>query len=215
MSPTSLSPTSLRQLTRFLVTPLAVLGVLAVPTTEHAETETFHRFEANAVAIYRAGTLPCDDGTTASLGFRVTGGHEEESENGVVTENHDFLTVFVSGIDCGGVFVSDTGTTEDVDFVWSPSLQTASVSGTVTTRRSGHLIAADLSWEATSPLEVDTNTNTFPGSVNHFVGRARDAIATGTVAFNGRQFVNGSTTEAIIETLEDTNLDVPVPPGTE
>jgi hypothetical protein len=29
MSPTSLSPTSLRQLTRFLVTPLAVLGVLA------------------------------------------------------------------------------------------------------------------------------------------------------------------------------------------
>jgi hypothetical protein len=210
-----MSPISLRRTTRILVTPMAVLGVLAVPTTAQAETEVFHRFEANAVAIYRNVTQPCADGTTASLGFRVTGGHEDESENGVVTEDHDFLTVFVNGIDCGGVFVNDTGTTEDVDFVWSPSLQTASVSGTVTTRNSGHVITADLSWEATSPLRVNTNTNTFPGSVNHFVGQERDAVATGTVVFNGRQFVNGSTTDAIIETLEDTNRDVPVPPSTE
>ncbi len=210
-----MSPSSLRRTTKFLVTPMAVLGVLAVPTTAHAESEVFHRFEANAVAIYRNVTQPCDDGTTARLSFRVTGGHEEESENGVVTEDHDFLTVFVNGIDCGGVFVNDTGTTEDVDFVWSPSLQTASVSGTVTTRRSGHVIAADLSWEATGPMQTDTNTNTFPGSVNHFVGRKRDAVATGTVVFNGRQFVNGPTTEAVIETLEDKNRDVPVPPNAE
>ncbi len=40
-------------------------------------------------------------------------------------------------------------------------------------------------------------------------------MATGTVVFNGRQFVNGSTTEAIIETLEDTNRDVPLPPNAE
>jgi hypothetical protein len=211
----SMSPISLRRATHFLVTPLAVLGVLAVPTAAHAETETFHRFEANAVAIYRNVTQPCADGTTANLGFRVTGGHEEESENRVVTEDHDFLTVFVNGIDCGGVFVNDTGTTEDVDFVWSPSLQTASVSGTVTTRNSGHVITANLSWQATGPMEVDTNTNTFPGSVNHFVGHHRDAVATGTVVFNGRQFVNGSTTDADIETLEDTNRDVPVPPSAE
>jgi len=210
-----MSQISLRRCTRFLVTPLAVLGVLAVPTTAHAETETFHRFEANAVAIYQNVTRPCADGTTASLGFRVTGGHEEESESGVVTEDHDFLTVFVNGIDCGGVFVNDTGTTNDVDFVWSPSLQTARVSGTVTTLRSGHVITADLSWAATTPLEVSTNMNTFPGSVNHFVGMRRDAVATGTVVFNGRQFVNGSTTRAQIETLEDTNLDVPVPPSSE
>jgi hypothetical protein len=197
------------------MTPLVVLGVLVVPTAAQAETEVFHRFEANAVAIYRNVTLPCDDGTTASLGFRITGGHEDEAENGVVTEDHDFLTVFVNGIDCGGVFVNDTGTTEDVDFVWSPSLQTASVSGTVTTRNNGHVITADLSWNATSAMEVDTNTNTFPGSVNHFVGQERDAIATGTVVFNGRQFVNGSTTDAVIETLEDTNRDAPVPPSDE
>lgn len=210
-----MSPISARRATRSLVTPLAVLGALAVPTTAHAATDVFHRFEANAVAIYRSVTLPCDDGTTASLGFRITGGHEDEAENGVVTQDHDFLTVFVSGTDCGGVFVNDTGTTEDVDFVWSSSLQTAGVSGTVTTRRSGHVITADLSWEATTPMQVDTNTNTFPGSVNHFIGMERDAVATGTVVFDGRQFVNGSTTDALIETLEDTNRDVPLPPGTE
>jgi len=205
-----MSAIALRRSTRLLVTPLAILGVLAVPATAQAETSTFHRFEANAVAIYRNVTLPCDDGTTARLGFRITGGHEEEAEDGVVTEDHDFLTVFVNGTDCGGVFVNDTGTTEDTDFIWSPSLQTASVSGTITTRNSGHVITANLSWEATSPMEVDTNTNTFPGSTNHFVGQHRDAVATGTVVFNGRQFVNGSTTDADIETLEDRNTDWPV-----
>jgi hypothetical protein len=41
------------------------------------------------------------------------------------------LTVVVSGIDCAGVFVSETGT-GDATFTWSPSLQTASVSGTIT-----------------------------------------------------------------------------------
>jgi hypothetical protein len=186
----------------------ALLGLVALPTTAHAETSTFHRFEANAVAIYRNVTQPCADGTTARLGFRVTGGHEEESEDGVVTENDDFLTVFVNGTDCGGVFVNDTGT-GDATFTWSPSLQTASVSGTVTTRLLGLSITANLSWQATGPLEVDTNTNTFPGSVNHFVGRSRDAVATGTVVFDGRQFVNGSTSEALIETLEDTNISTP------
>jgi hypothetical protein len=183
------------------------LGLVALPTTVHAETSTFHRFEVNAVAIYRNVTQLCADGTTARLGFRVTGGHEEESVDGVVTEDHDFLTVFVSGTDCGGVFVSDTGT-GDATFTWSPSLQTASVSGTITTR-DGRSITANLSWEGTGPLEVDTNTTTFPGFTGHFVGQRRDAVATGTVVLDGRQFVNGPTTDAQIETLEDTNIRTP------
>jgi hypothetical protein len=187
---------------------VAALSLVAVPTTAHAETSTFHRFEANAVAIYRAVTQLCDDGTTSRLGFRVTGGHEEESEDGVITEDDDFLTVFVSGTDCGGVFVSDTGT-GDATFTWSPSLQTASVSGTVTTRNTGRSITANLSWQATGPLEVDTNTTTFPGFVGIFVGQRRDAVATGTVVLDGRQVVNGSTAEAQIETLEDTNIRTP------
>jgi hypothetical protein len=73
----------------------------------------------------------------------------------------------------------------------------------------GLSITANVSSEAGSVLAVDTNTNTFPGSVNHFVGRSRDAVATGTVVLDGTQFVNGSTPEAQIETLEDTNIDTP------
>src|SRR5918994_1214323 len=185
----------------------ALLGLVALPTTAHAETSTFHRFEANAVAIYRNVTQPCADGTTARLGFRVTGGHEEESQNGVITEDDDFLTVFVNGTDCGGVFVSDTGT-GDATFTWSPSLQTATVSGTITTR-GGRSITVNLSWEATGPMEVGTNTTTFPGFTGHFVGQRRDAVATGTIVLDGRLVVNGSTTEAQIETLEDTNIRTP------
>ena len=193
---------------RVLVPAVAALSLATLPTTTaHAETSTFHRFEANGVAIYRNVTQPCPDGTTARLGFRVTGGHEDESEDGVVTEDDDFLTVFVNGTDCGGVFVNDTGT-GDATFTWSPALQTASVSGTITTR-GGRSIAANLSWEGTGPMEVDTNTTTFPGFVGLFVGQRRDAVATGTVVFDGRQFVNGSTAEAQIETLEDTNISTP------
>jgi hypothetical protein len=185
----------------------ALLGLVAVPTTTHAETSTFHRFEANGVAIYRDVTQPCADGTTARLGFRVTGGHEEESEDGVVTEDDDFLTVFVNGTDCGGVFVNDTGT-GDATFTWSSSLRTASVSGSITTR-GGRSITANVSWDGTGRLEVDTNTTTFPGFTGRFVGQRRDAVATGTVVLDGREFVNGSTTEAQIETLEDTNISTP------
>jgi hypothetical protein len=186
----------------------ALLGLVALPATAHAETSTFHRFEVNAVAIYRNVTQPCADGTTAQLGFRVTGGHEEESDDGVVTEDHDFITVFVNGTACGGVFVNDTGTSDAV-FTWSPSLQRASASGTVTTLRSHLSINANVTWNATSPLEVDTNNNRFPGTVNHFVGQSREADATGTVVLDGTQFVNGSTSDAQIETLEDTRISTP------
>jgi hypothetical protein len=189
-----------------LLTGALSLPLVALPSAASAETEVFHRFEANAVAIYRDVTQQCDDGSTATLGFRVTGGHEEESENGVVTEDHDFLTVFVSGIDCGDVFVNDTGTA-DATFDWSPSLQTASVTGSVVTRQNGIPITVDMSWEGQGPIEVDTNTNTFPGSVNHFVGTSREGVATGTIVFDGRLFVNGSTDEGPLETLDDRNLD--------
>ena len=201
------SPARHRVARRILLLAVAVLGLVAVPATAHAATSTFHRFEANAVAIFRNVTVPCEDGTTARLGFRVTGGHEEESEDGVVTEDSDFLTVFVSGVDCGGVFINDTGT-GDATFTWSPSLQTAGVSGTITTRE-GRSITVDLTWEATGPMEVDTNTTTFPGFTGHFVGQRRDAVATGTITLDGRLVVNGSTTDAQIETLEDTNISTP------
>jgi hypothetical protein len=55
-------------------------------------------------------------------------------------------------------------------------------------------------------MEVTSNTTTFPGFTGHFVGQEREAVATGTVVVDGDTLVNGSTTSARIETLEDTNI---------
>jgi hypothetical protein len=51
-----------------------------------------------------------------------------------------------------------------------------------------------------------TYTTTFPGFTGHLVGQEREAVATGTVVVDGDTLVNGSTTNARIETLEDTNI---------
>jgi hypothetical protein len=133
----------------------------------------------------------------------VIAGHEDEAESGVTTIDHDFLTVRIFGFDCAG-FVNDFGT-GDAEFTFSPSLQTAAVTGTVTTRN-GRSVAVDMTWEGTGPIETTQNTTTRPGFVGHFTGKERDAVATGTVVVNGETVVDGSTTNASIETLEDNNI---------
>lgn len=70
-------------------------------------------------------------------------------------------------------------------------------------------MTVDLSWEGTGPIETTSNTTTFPGFTGHFVGQQRDAIATGTVVVDGDVLVDGSTTNADIETLEDNNISHP------
>jgi hypothetical protein len=77
--------------------------------------------------------------------------------------------------------------------------------GTVTTR-DGRSVAVDMAWDGTGPIEVTDNVTTFEGFTGHFHGRERDAVATGTVLVNGATLVNGSTTNASLETLEDTNI---------
>lgn len=84
-------------------------------------------------------------------------------------------------------------------------LQTASVRGTVTSR-DGRVIDVDMSWAGTGPLEVTTNTTTLPGFAGLFVARERDVVATGTVVVDGVTLVDGSTTNASIESLEDNNV---------
>jgi hypothetical protein len=145
----------------------------------------------------------CGDGTTAQTRVTVLGGHEEESQSGQTTLDSDFLTVLLQGFDCARNFFSDRGS-GPAEFAWSPSLQTASVSGTITTRQ-GRVVTVDMSWEGTGPIEATSNTTTFPGFTGHFQSMRRDAVATGTVVVNGETLVNGSTTNAEIETLEDTN----------
>ena len=181
---------------------VSLLAALAVPAAATAAVETFHRFEAVATANYTV-TEQCADGSTATQRVTVIGGHEEESESGVTTLDSDFLTVLIRGLDCEGNFVNDRGS-GPAEFEFSPSLQTASVTGTITTRE-GRTVTVDMAWEGTGPVEATSNTTTFPGFTGHFQGKRRDAVATGTVVVNGETLVDGSTTNAEIETLEDTN----------
>jgi hypothetical protein len=181
---------------------LALLGALLIPAAAKADVETFHRFEVDATANYTV-TQTCADGSTVQTRVTVIAGHEEESESGETTLDHDFLTVLIRGFDCAG-FVNDFGT-GDGEFSFSPSLQTAAATGTITTR-DGRSVTVDMAWQGTGPMEVTNNTTTFPGFTGHFQGKQRDAVATGTVVVNGQTLVDGSTTNAEIETLEDTNI---------
>ena len=181
---------------------VTLLAALTLPASASAAVERFHRFEAVASALYTV-TKTCDDGSTVTQQIRVIGGHEEEQESGETTLDSNFVTVFIRGFDCEGNFISDSGS-GPAEFTYSPSLQEAAVTGTITTRQ-GRTVAVDVTWESTGPLEVTSNTTTFPGFTGHFVSRRRDAVATGTVVVDGQTVVNGSTTRAEIETLEDTN----------
>jgi hypothetical protein len=82
------------------------------------------------------------------------------------------------------------------------------VAGTITTRN-GRAVTVDMRWEGTGEMETTSNTTTFPGFTGHFKGKRRDAVATGTVVVDGETLVDGSTTNAEIETLEDNNISHP------
>jgi hypothetical protein len=183
---------------------VALVGLVLPAVATAAEPATFHRFEAVATANYTV-TEECADGSTAQQLVTVIGGHEEESESGETTLDSDFLTVRIRGFDCDGNFVNDRGS-GPAEFTFSPSLQEASVTGTILTR-GGRTVTADVTWEGTGPMETTSNTTTFTGFVGHFQGQRRDAVATGTVVVDGETIVDGSTTNAEIETLEDTNRD--------
>jgi hypothetical protein len=198
-----MSTTLARRSRTCAIAVLALLAALLMPAAATASAETFHRFEAIATANYTV-TQQCADGSTAVMRVTVIGGHEEESESGETTLDSDFLTVLLRGFDCAGNFVSDRGS-GPAEFEFSPSLQTASVTGTVTTR-GGRTVDVNMSWEGTGAIEATSNTTTFPGFTGHFKGKRRDAVATGTVVVDGETLVDGSTTNAEIETLEDTNV---------
>jgi hypothetical protein len=197
-----MSMASIRSSPRRAISLLALLGALLVPASAAAEVETFHRFEAIATANFIV-SQQCADGSIVQTRVTVIGGHEEESESGATTLDSDFVTVLIRGFDCEGNLVNDRGS-GPADFEFSPSLQSASVAGTITTRQ-GRSVTVDVTWEGTGPIEATNNTTTFPGFVGHFQGKERDAVATGTVVVDGETLVDGSTTNAEIETLEDTN----------
>lgn len=183
---------------------LVLLGALAVPAAATADVVTFHRFEVDATANYTI-TETCPDGSTSTTLVSVIGGHEEEAESSVTTLDSDFLNVRILNFrDCEGNFVNDRGF-GPAEFTFSPSLQEATVTGTITTR-DGRSVTVDMTWAGTGPLEVTNNMTIFEGFTGHFQGKLRDAVASGTVVVDGETLVDGTTTNAEIETLEDTNI---------
>ena len=128
-----MSNTSSRWSRRAAIWLVALFAALAVPVSATAAVETFHRFEVDATANYTV-TEQCPDGRTSKTLVQVIGGHEEESEDGVITLDSDFVTVrLLNFFDCDGNFINDRGFGA-AEFTFSPSLQTATVAGTITTR---------------------------------------------------------------------------------
>ena len=174
------------------------------PDSRDCGVEIFHRFEVDATANYTVTEI-CDDESTSQTLVQVIAGHEEESESGVNTLDSDFLNVRILNFaDCEGNFINDRGS-GPAEFTFSPSLQVATVTGTITTR-DGRSVTANIAWTGTGPIEATNNTTIFEGFTGHFQGMVRDADASGTVLVNGETLVDGSTTNAELETLEDTNI---------
>ena len=159
----------------FLIALLVLLGGLAIPAVATANVVTFHRFGVDATANYTI-TETCPDESTSTTRVNIIGGHEEEAENGEKTLDNDFVTVRILNFrDCEGNFVNDIGSGQ-AEFTFSPSLQTAAVTGTITTRES-RSVTVDLTWEGTGPIEVASNTTIFEGFTGHFQEKRRDATA--------------------------------------
>jgi len=173
-----------------------------VPVAASATTDTFHRFEVEGTANYTI-TDDCGDGTTAERRVTVIGGHEGESQNGETTLDQDFVTLLIRGFDCDGNFTSER-ISGPAEFTYSPGLNRATVTADFTDE-DGRAISVDMTWEGVGGVETTSNTTTFPGFHGHFVGRERDAVATGTVVIDGETIVDGSTKNASLESLEDTN----------
>lgn len=184
-----------------LLALITVLAALLVPAAASAATETFHRFEVEATANYTI-TEQCADGTTRTTRVTVIGGHEEETSGGVTTSD-DFATVLIRGFDCDSNF-TNVRATGPAEFTYSPALNEATLTGTLTTS-DGRTVEVDMTWEGVGGVETTTNTTTFPGFHGVFQSRERQAVATGTVVLDGETIVDGSTTNARIESLEDTN----------
>jgi hypothetical protein len=151
---------------------------------------------------HRGGVSGRRASATLRLGARWT-----EFESPDVDDVNMFVSLFVQGFDCDGTFIFDRGTGEAV-YTGDPSLQNASVSGTIDLN-DGSVASIDVQWSGTGPLETTVNQTQFPSFVSVFTNRERDATATGTVIVDGVTIVSGPSRSADIETLEDKYRTLP------
>ena len=190
---------------RRVVVAAATLSALAVSLAgagSVSAVEKFYRFEEVATAQWRT-VEECADGTTSTTFVSVIGGLEFESPD--LDEVNEFVTLRLLNFrTCEGEFINEFGT-GPAEFTASPSLQEASVVGTVTLR-SGEQADINVTWQATGTMETTVNTTQFTGFVGIFTGQERGAVATGSVIVNGDNLISGPSASARIETLEDRNL---------
>jgi hypothetical protein len=180
------------------------IGVAAAPGSASAAVDTFVRFEENATANWIV-TEQCPDGSVATTRVTVIAGEEFESPE--LDDVNQFVTVLIRGFDCDFNLINDRGTGTAL-YTSSPSLQEASVTGTILLR-SGSTATIDVTWQGTSGIDTTVNTTQFDGFVGIFTSKERNATATGTVVVDGETLVSGPAQSATIETLEDRNRTLP------
>jgi hypothetical protein len=195
-----------------LIALVAVAGAFALPAVADAKPSTFHRYEVIGDARYFVTGEQCPEGSdrsTAQTTVAITAGHEDEAENGTTTLDNDYLRFGIQRFECDGSVFTDSAFSrpgDDVTFTYTTSLSSAAVTGTLTTVE-GRTVTVDISWMGLGrKAEVTNNKTKFPGFSGTFQGKRRDAVATGTVVYDGDTVVNGSTTNAELESLEDTNV---------
>jgi hypothetical protein len=192
---------------------VALAGSLVVPGVADAkQSSTFHRYEVIADARFFETGEQCPEGSAESAvrtTVAITAGHEEESQDGTATLDEDYLRFGIQRFECDGSVITDSAFSrpgDDVEFTYTTSLSNAAVTGTLTTSQ-GSTVTVDVSWTGLGKKAEVTNRKTkFPGFSGTFRGMERNAVATGTVVYDGNTVVDGSTTTADLESLEDTNV---------
>jgi hypothetical protein len=177
---------------RGVVLLTAAFAALAYPTAASAAAaETTVFFEETAEAFWSAPHT-CADGTVVqgTLLVRSTRDFETpETQDADPTVRVQFLAVCPDGTSYSwaGILPATITSTENLKSV------TATGSGTVRDNLGViHQVTFDVTWTAVGPLQTSVSTNASPGfSVNTSTRKQREAVADGTVTFDGTVLVDG------------------------
>jgi hypothetical protein len=167
---------------RYVVSLLATLAVLAVPTVASAAKGVTEEVASARWLI----SFQCPDGTTAADGRLIV-----ETDNfidaGTTRDPNPPLRVGFVGQCPDGTF--SWGFVQPAPTQFDPDLKNVNVSGTFANVRDNrgalHTVSVDASWTATGPIITTVNG---PGSKR----KQRSATATATIVFDGNTLVDGA-----------------------
>jgi hypothetical protein len=166
---------------RYVVSLLAALAVLVVPTVASAATGFTEEVGSARWLI----SFQCPDGTTAADG-RLIVETDNFIEAGTTRDPNPPLRVGFVGQCPDGTF--SWGFVQPAPTQFDPDLKSVSVSGTfvnVRDNRGGvHTVSVAARWSGTGPITTTVNG---PGSKS----KRRSATATATIVFDGTTLVDG------------------------